>query len=193
MPKSELRHQSVEARVDTQVSVVGLLRQLGVNVPDIEYGSVKVYCPFGILHPDHGITRAMRVYPESNTAFCFSDCGHFTPTKLAAQAWDLSREDAADRLMDQVEAETPLPVEDLFQVGAGRPSGEALSEALRVYCQRQNGWSGVEFTSEVVAKLGRCLDLLPGVVSPQDASKWLEGSKVVMERAVRRASDGQHS
>lgn len=190
MRKAELRSRSVEGRVDTQVSVVGLLRQLGCNVPDIDYGSIKVYCPFGILHPDHGLTRAMRVYPETNTAFCFSDCGHFTPTKLAAQAWDLSREDAADRLLDLVEAETPKPVEDLFKVGTGRPSGESLSEALRVYCQRLSGWPGVEFSSEVVAKLGKCLDLLPGVVSAEDASRWLEGSKIAMGRVVRRVDDG---
>lgn len=189
--RSELRGQSIEATVDMRVSIVGLLRQLSVNVPDVEYGSVKVYCPFGILHIDHGLTRTMRVYPETNTAFCFADCGHFTPTKLGAQAWDLSRADAADRLMDQVEIETEKPlVESLFKVDVERPSSESLSEALRVYCQRMKGWGSVEFTSEVSAKLGQCLDLLPGVVSAQDAGRWLDGSKVAMSQVVRRVTGG---
>lgn len=184
MSRAELVSRSRETTADQLVSVVSLLRQIGTMVPDVEFGSVKVYCPFSILHMDHGTTRSMRVYPESNTAYCFNDCGFFTPTKLAMQAWDLSRAEAVDRLLETVEQETDNRLDNLFPVGTNPPSTEALSEALRVYCQRLDGWPEREFKESVIRKLEQCLALLPGVVSNTEAGQWLDACKVVMGRAV---------
>jgi hypothetical protein len=60
----------------------------------------KVYCPFGMFHRDGGVDRALRVYPQSNTAYCFAGCGFIDPIRLFRLTYDLSPLEAAKRLVE---------------------------------------------------------------------------------------------
>lgn len=60
----------------------------------------KIYCPFGVEHRDGGIDRAFRYYPSTNTAYCFSIHGFFTPVRLMAMKEDLSFYAAANLLIE---------------------------------------------------------------------------------------------
>jgi hypothetical protein len=95
--------RSIVAVANDTVAILAVCREIGMSVPgDVPHGrSVKVYCPFGpVYHVDHGVETAFRVYPHSNSAFCFAGCGYFSPVRLFADARDLNRQEAARQLLD---------------------------------------------------------------------------------------------
>lgn len=54
-----------------RMSITQACRFIGMHLGDFEIASVKTYCPFGeLLHEDGGRSKAFRVYPETNSAYC---------------------------------------------------------------------------------------------------------------------------
>lgn len=163
---------------------MALLRRLDVPLPDyLDSGSWKTYCVFADLHVDHGVDKSMRVYPDTNTAYCFGGCGSFTPTTLAAQAWDVPRVEAARRLLDEIG--WAAPVTDWSNVPEPPVDRGALAEALRVWCDAFDPtWREVQYRQPVAGQLERCLALLPLVHNGKDASEWLTACKQVMMKCL---------
>jgi hypothetical protein len=170
-----------------EVSIVGLLRNLGHECPDVIEGrSVKIRCPFGFTHTDMGVDPAFRVY-ATNTAYCFAGCGYFTPSWLAAQAWDCSSTEAADRLLREVGYVVPSTSESalaLLELSDPTPSPADLQAALRVWCLRDPDWPAVEFEEDVLRYFNRLVDLLPHVHDSAAADQWLRNAKTVMGRVL---------
>lgn len=187
-----LRRPSPVTVANEQVSIVTVCQLVGVDVPDdIGSGrSRKVHCPFGeVYHSDHGAAAAMRIYPDSNSAWCFSCSMYFTPVKLAAQAWDQDPQTAALRLLDRVGYR---PV-DLAQAWASvtsyepEPNRALLADALKTYCRRiAPGWGQQQFEPRVAATLTRCLALLDLVKTDEDVKTWLESCKTAMKRVLAK-------
>lgn len=149
---------------------------------------MKVHCPFGDLyHSDQGIEAAFRIYPGSNSAFCFAGCGYFTPVGLAAMAWDRPKEEVAADLLDRV-GYKPVSLAQAWaglQVREEPPDTAMLALALRTYCERvAPGWAERQFEPGIGAVLDRCLALLPRVKTPDDAEQWLQVTKRVMCRTL---------
>lgn len=176
-----LRRRSAVSTADEEVSILGLLRRLDVFVPDVQPGkSHKIYCPFGHVHIDHGLAKAMRVYPDTNSCYCFAGCGYFRPSSLAAQAWDVSVREAAERLLEEIGYQEPTAERET----EARLDFSALSEALRMYCSSFPGWDVLQYDSAVASALDRCLALLPAVSSADEAREWLEACKLVMKTSI---------
>lgn len=169
------------------VPIIAVCQWLGVPIEDTGHTrSRKTFCPFGaVYHSDGGAEPAMRVYPESNSAWCFRCSAYFAPVTMAAQAWDQDATTAATVLLDRVGyrplsmAEQWAAVTDLTQT----PDTTLLAEALKVYCQRVDPqWSDRQFQPDVAAQLARCLALLERVRTDVDAATWLAATKDAMTR-----------
>jgi hypothetical protein len=150
--------------------------------------SRKVRCPFGDLyHSDGGVSAAMRIYPQSNTAYCFSCATHFTPVSLAAKAMDVDRRTAALRLLDDI-GYRPLSLAAAWSHALRRepaPDKMLLAEALKTYCRRIDPqWCDRQYEPRVARVLSRCLALLDLVESSGDVQMWLNRCKEAMRQAL---------
>lgn len=187
-----MRSRSVIAVANEKVSIVTACRLVGVALPeDIGVGrSRKVHCPFGeVYHSDHGAAAAMRIYPGSNSAWCFSCSAYYTPVSLAARAWDQDQQTAATLLLDKIGYR---PV-DLVQAWTAittyepEPDRALLADALKTYCRRIcPDWNARQFDGPVAALLTRCLGLLDLVHTEQDVAVWLSTCKNAMHQELYR-------
>lgn len=184
------RQPTAVAIANQQVPIAMACRLLGVSIDtDDGYGkSVKVHCPFGdVHHSDGGAEKAMRVYPDTNTAYCFAGCGHFTPVRLLSHAWDRPAAEVALDLLDQL-GHRPLSLADQFaghETWTPPPDPGQLAEALKTYCRRIDpSWDDRQFEPRVAARLSQCLRLLDRVATDDDANRWLTGAKKVMSQLL---------
>lgn len=76
-----------------------LMDQFNIDVP-ADAGSWKTNCPLESEHSDGGIRKSMRVYSNSNSAWCFSHGMKFTPVYLWQLATGLSKVRAAYDLLN---------------------------------------------------------------------------------------------
>lgn len=189
------RPRTVIALANEMVSILAACRLVGMDLPD-DVGhrrSIKVHCPFGSLyHSDHGLEQALRIYTDSNSAWCFAGCGYFSPVWLVAQAWDLSATAAATELLDRIGYRPPTLEQAWARASQvdDTPDVAALRTALQTYCERiAPAWAERQFEAGVAATLTRCLALLDLVTSGAEAQTWLAAAKTVMRRTLVFPSD----
>lgn len=166
-----------------EVSIVTVCARFGADLPDyLISGSYKTHCPFSELHPDRGMEKSFRVYPETNSAFCFTESLHLTPVSLAALKWDVSWKVAAERLLEE------RPSKGLLQAQAAqcdRVDEASLGAALQVYCRSVcPSWEEVQFDPTVSNTLSGGLSLLSMVKTPADAVQWLQACKLAMDTVL---------
>jgi hypothetical protein len=183
-----LRKTNVVTVANEKVSIVTVCQMLGMAVPDDIAHSGKVHCPFGELyHSDAGVDPAMRLYLESNHAYCFNCAAYFSPVQLAAKALDCDRRTAAIRLLDRI-GYKPLDLATAWRDAVQHvpePDKTMLADALKTYCARIDPhWSSRQFDPWVAHRLTRCLSLLDLVRSDDDVTLWLMGCKEVMRRML---------
>lgn len=172
---------------NNQVPILEVCRWVGMSVPEgTPPRSLKVHCPFGeIAHTDGGIAPALRVYPDTNGAYCFS-CGFFSSVWLAASIWNVRQVEAARMLLDRIGYQ-PVSTAQLWALAQVRPAPDttALSQALRVFCERTDAaWSRHQFEEQPAEILDRCLALLSYVQTSEQAEEWLCHSKLIMQRVL---------
>lgn len=182
-----LKRPNPIAVANEKVPIATACRLLGVDLDD-DADRRKVHCPFGGTdHSDGGIDPAMRIYTDSNHAYCFSCAAHYTPVSLAARGWDLPWRVAALRLLDLV-GYRPLNLATAFRAAQQfepAPDTAALAEALKTYCRRIDpGWSTHQFDSAVAQRLTHCLGLLELVSTGAAVTVWLAGCKEAMRRII---------
>lgn len=184
-----MRRQTVIAVANEKVPIATVCRMLGVAVDDGVGRNRKVHCPFGDLyHSDQGLSPAMRVYPESNSAFCFSCSAYYTPVHLAARAMNVDQRTAAARLLDRIGYRPLDPAAAWQRVQRYEPPVDKalLAEALKIYCRRiEPTWALRQFEPRVAATLTRCLRLLDLVRTDEDVQVWLAGCKEAMIREMQ--------
>lgn len=187
-----MRGPSVVEVADEKVSIVVVCRMLGVVLPDhyVDGRAQKVQCPFGeIYHSDGGVSPAMRIYPDTNSAYCFSCAAYYTPVSLAAKAMDTTRQVAAIRLLDHI-GYRPLDLAQQWRAVKDfepEPDRALLADALKTYCRRiEPQWATRQFEAPVARVLTRCLSLLDLVKSADDVTLWLDRCKVAMRNTMHR-------
>lgn len=181
---------SLVAVANDKVSIVTVLQMLGVDLPDdVGVGrSRKVPCPFGdIYHSDHGASPAMRIYLDTNSAYCFSCSAYYTPVSLAAKAMDCAWSLAAAQLLDRI-GHKPVDLATAWQHVKDytpAPDKALMADALKTYCRRVAPcWADRQFEPQVAATLTRCLELLDLVNNDADVTLWLTRCKVAMHRVL---------
>jgi len=171
-----------------RVSITKACNMIGMNVSDYAAASMKVYCPFGeIFHQDGGMSKSMRIYAESNSAFCFAGCGYYDPVKLISTSRDISEEDAAEALLEETGYVAPNYQDQWDALMSEKPVVDTadLAEALKVACARMvPNWEERQFDEAVSHKLTQCLALLRKVHTDDDATNWLSITKKVMKATM---------
>lgn len=180
--------------VNEQVSIIPILLQMGIDVPDSSSGSSwKTNCPFEeFYHIDGGRAKSLRVYFGTNSAYCFAGCGYFTPVTLYSMKTGLTKSEAALMLMQMHSLSFPSFEDELqsLTVSAPKVSKAYLRESLQIFCQSEVGddWKHIEFNEPIIAGLDNCLRLLDKVDDEETAKLWLLKSKQYMYALLKGIS-----
>lgn len=174
------------ALANKSVSILAVCRLVGIDVPETVTGSVKVYCPFGaVYHSDGGHSPAMRIYPETDSSWCFACSAYFTPVTLYSQVLGIPPQEAAEVLCDRFEVARAKAWEEVLAPVPEPPVDRAeLAEALKTWCVRQIPNFDARQFGDLAEILGKCLDLLALVNNSEAAYTWLESSKQVLHTAI---------
>lgn len=156
---------------------------------DMPLASAKTYCPFGeIYHADGGQSRALKVYPETNSAYCFAGCGYLNPVKLVALDKGWSEHEAAEFLLEATGYVAPTPeARWAALVVEDKPSidQDALAAAFQLRCARLfPDWDERQFDAKVSKKLAQALSLLPKVTTEEEQEKWLTVATQAMQKVM---------
>lgn len=172
-----------------QMSIATACRFIGMSMGDFDVYSVKTYCPFGeLMHEDGGRSKAFRVYPGTNSAWCFACQAYYTPVKLVAMDRDVSEIEAAEVILEETgfvapdfasrwdAAITPTHATDL----------DGLANALKTACARMvPDWEARQFDEDVAAKLHQCLAISAKVTTDEEAREWLRVTKIAMKSVLK--------
>lgn len=174
---------------NSKVSISFVLRQLGMPDPDYAASGAKSECPFGdVFHPDG--QKSFRVYDDVG-AYCFACGQRWDAVSLYAQAKDLSPDDAAAELLEKVGYRKPT-AEERFEFARVTPpevDTHALSETLKIYCQRNYPlWEVLQFDDKVARKFRQCVELLPSVHTAEETKTWLTVTKQAMSKVLEEAT-----
>ena len=171
-----------------RVSIISAFSMIGMDLADFSISSLKIYCPFGELyHFDEGRTKAMRVYPGTNSAWCFAGCGYFSPVKLIATDRGIPELQAAEILLESTHYVAPDFASQWDALVNTPPpvNTSDLTEALKTACARMApNWEDLQFEPRIGRKLNQCLGLLRKVKTDEQATKWLSVSKQAMEAEI---------
>ena len=171
-----------------RTSIFDACRAAGMEISDFEYGSPKLYCPFGeISHSDGGRGKAFRIYPNDNTAYCFACSMFFNPVRLTAMTRDVTEPEAAQILLEisgyvapDVDSRWKALMEEKPTINT-----DYMAEALKTFCTRiEPLFEERQFDERVSGTLRRCLELLPRIKSEEDAIKWREKTRSVMRNVL---------
>lgn len=177
------------------ISIFDLLQGLfGVDAPR-EGGSFKIFCPFSFEHPDGGVERACRTYPETNSAYCFALHGRLTPVKLYALAKDLRYKQAAVELLRRAGLYDPRPwKERLPEVLAEREAAKAtrtdlgdpqtLVAALHTSLRSHPAYPVAGVSPALSGALEARMALLEGLSGVEAVRTWYDESKKVLWEAL---------
>lgn len=171
------RKESLVSIADRVVPFPTAARWGGIDVG----GRAKTYCPWGAFeHDDGGREQAFRVYDDHG--YCFAEQKYFTVTILLAQAWEVSRDDAAVRALRDF-GWRPVGYAHLWEHAQREPEPDrdALRKALVLWCEdRCPDWEDRQYSDAASKKLTRCYGLLQLVHTPADCEKWLVACKQAM-------------
>lgn len=170
-----------------KVSIEKVLSLIGMDDPSYAASGAKVDCPFmGVFHPDSG--RSFRVY-DGESAYCFACSEKWRSVSLYAAATDLSLDDAAVRLLEEIGYKKPT-AEERFAAALNEEQPvdtHALEETLKRYCERIDPtWDMHQFDDEVAHKFRQCVELLPHVHTQDETRTWLAAAKKAMARILKR-------
>lgn len=183
-----VEEKSIVQLANERMTIIEACNELGMDVMDFSISSLKVYCPFGNLyHSDGGTTKAMRIYPATNSAWCFAGCGYFTPTRMLAMDKGVPEQAAAEFILERTNYVAPDFEARWEAISTEKPvpNTDDLTEALKVACSRMvPDWEERQFEDEVAHKLRQCLALLRKVQSEEDAALWLSSTKKIMQTTM---------
>lgn len=178
---------------NSRVGIVKACQIIGMDAPDFGAGSVKLYCPFGeMYHTDGGRTRAFKVYPNTNSAWCFACSKFYTPVMLVSQARDVSESDAAEYLLDitgYVAPDSESRWKALMEQTLDFDHA-AEREALKLFCARLDPqWPSRQFEPDIAALLTKCFTPLGKVATQDDLQRWRETTRSVMTKALTQRQE----
>lgn len=162
-------------------SIFTAMRMCDMEVPEFDYGTVKVYCPFDE-------EKAFRVYGATNSAYCFACLRRYTPVTLIAEHRGVSDQEAADLLLEHSGWSPPTPEArwDSIMTEEFDLDRASEGEALKMFCGRVDPqWPTRQFEPAVAARLSQCLALLDKILSADDLALWRERTRIIMKNTLK--------
>jgi hypothetical protein len=178
MAVHRLRRGGFVSRAARLVPAGDVLTWLGIPNPGTpgEGVSVKVFCPFSETHPpDRSGEKDMRLYSDQR-AFCHMCAQGYDSVGLAAQAWGLTRPEAARAVLSRAGLDVS-GVEELDEALA-KPRPEALrtgAVAALAY------WADTRGVSRFSAQYVQCLGLADQIIEPDHVDLWITACKKYLE------------
>lgn len=114
--------------------------------------------------------------------FCHHCRAYFSAVTLLAAVWDMDREDAARRALDEI-GYVPLDWAGEWEHAQREPELDrpSAARALRTWCAANiPGWADRQLDEEPARALALCLGLLPRARTASDCEEWLERCTQVM-------------
>jgi hypothetical protein len=184
-----------ESIIDIANKIVPLRIVLGMTniyVSEFTYGkSIKARCPYAdIYHLTEDAGKSMRVYSDTNTAFCYMGCGVLKPVSVYAKLNGVSYKDSAKFLLEKVGHK--LKTFDEKWADAVSDTGplklEGYREALDEICLQhsQGQWGYLKYMSSISSSFSQLLSILDKAQSYDDADKWLDIAKQHMLKQIDR-------
>lgn len=189
MPEPEDYRERINI-ANERMDIIATCRFIGMHLGDFAVQSIKTYCPFGeMLHADGGRSKSFRVYPATNSAYCFACAMVFTPVRLVATERDIPEATAAEILLEEVGYVAPdyLSRWDAAWNPEVTVDTDGLANALKLACARMSqNWEEVQFDDSVSSVLQKCLAPLSKVTTEDEARAWLGTTKKVMKQVLAR-------
>ncbi len=159
-----------------------------IGMDDMIAARSKTYCPFGeLMHEDGGRSKAFRVYPETNSAYCFACIKAFRPCQLVATDRDITEAEAAEVILEEVGYVAP-DVNSRWEAAVAEKvvvDRDGLATALKTACARFDpDWSVRQFDDDIAEVLRKCIAASRNVSTDEEARKWLDTTKQVMKKAL---------
>ena len=179
-----MRTHNYEAEANKLPIDTILLALFDIDVPG-GASNWKTHCPLGYEHSDGGASKSVRVYSESNSAWCFSHSMKFTPLSLWKLKYGGSRRGAAKELLKHFDVDlTPTSPEErwnkmnetsdlVIDPGYAMESLVRFAQTLPEYASRQFEPSVLELVTTLLDKVGE----LPSTSSYDILEGWLTESK----------------
>lgn len=160
---------------------------IAIGMGDVS-GMAKAYCPFGpVFHSDGGRERAFKIYPQTNSAYCFACQRRYDPVSLVATEQDISYVAAAEWILEEKKWVAP-DYESQWDALTTRPTPvdyEGLQAALKLACGRMvTDWETRQFEPQVAHKLTLCLGMVRKVTNDDEAKKWFDTTKKAMSQVL---------
>lgn len=170
------------------MTIIEACQFIGMAIGEFAIQSIKTYCPFGeMLHEDGGRSKAFRVYPGSNSAYCFACGAYYTPVKLIAVDRDIPEPTAAELILEEKGYVAPdyLSRWDALATPKETVDADGLANALKLACARMcPDWDDRQFDEDISDILRKCLAPIVKVTTEEEARTWLDTTKAVMKRAL---------
>lgn len=187
---SRRRPSEDRALVNSLYSIFDAYTEVTGNyVPPFENTSPKLNCPYSTVYAHS--SRSLRIYPHTNSAWCFSCSERMTPLTLIMAFKEYTEEEAVAWIKAEVGYTEPDPEEawDALMSQEDEFDPSSLADALKMACSRMApDWKDRQFESDVSQKLGKCLSLLSLVKTEGDSKVWMAGSKRAMASVLGVAS-----
>jgi hypothetical protein len=175
------------SRPDPVIALADRLVPIGVAVVRAGLGespstaglSWKTWCPSGDDHDDGGTDRALKIYPENNSGWCFDCLKRWTPVSLYAAQRGITPIEAARLLLDAIGYRPrPRTLEAALSPPVPAVNRAALADGLRQWARgRIPSWDAKELHS---TPFYRILAVLDGVDTPEAADAWFTGAVSVL-------------
>lgn len=184
-----------ESIIDTANKIVPLRIVLGMTniyVSEFTYGkSIKARCPYAdIYHLTEDAGKSMRVYSDTNTAFCYMGCGVLTPVSVYAKLNGVSYKESAKFLLEKVGHKLKTFDEKWQDAVAGfEPLNlQGYREALTEMCifHSEGEWGTLKYAPGVSAAFSKLLTVLDKATSYEDADRWLDKARLIMFNQLDR-------
>lgn len=160
----------------------------------------KTFCPFGFEHSDFGLEKAFRVYPDSNSSFCFAEHGSMNNVRLLQMHEGISAKKAARKLLVHYGLMDTFDWRKHFQeIAEQRAEQTAIStaslvEALHLALSSHPAWSHLQFHPDMQEALELRLTVLEGYITDgKDAESiraWYDYTRTDLLTLMERLADG---
>lgn len=87
-------------KADDVVDIRDILKQMGRWAPSGDFYSYKIDCPWNYEHADGGLDKNCRIFGGTNI-YCWAMHGYLAPTTLYSKWKGISRQKAAEILLDE--------------------------------------------------------------------------------------------
>jgi hypothetical protein len=137
--------------------------------------SVKVMCPFSETHPpDRSGEKDMRIYSDGK-AFCHMCATQYDSVGLAAQAWGLTRVEAARAVLSRAGLDVSSEEDWESQLSAPSP------EQMRTSAVAALGvWADAQQVDRFDPRYSACLEAADQIQSAEHVDMWLDACKAFL-------------